>query len=190
MSSAVSVGEFDAWLKNTSTGTWYPAGASTPVAGQTVYTQSFSTAGIPAGTYTAVVYYRPDATVWGNWQANGASPVGAVTITPALSITVTSPATGAVWGANTPQNIGFTLNSAVGVGGEFDTWLINTATNTWYPSGFSSAVALQTIYSHSFSTAGIPAGTYTSVIYYRPDATVWGNWQANGSSAAGALTIQ
>ena len=78
--SAVSVGEFDGFLINTVTGGWYGAGRTAPVAGQTVYTQTFSTAGIPPGTYTAVMYYRPDPAVWGNWQASALSAFGAATI--------------------------------------------------------------------------------------------------------------
>ena len=41
--------------------------------GQTVYEPSFSTAGIPAGSYTAAVYYRADPTVW-VWQTSDESP--------------------------------------------------------------------------------------------------------------------
>src|SRR5665647_3657206 len=105
--------------------------------GQTVYNaQSFSTTGIPAGTYTAGVYYRPDASVSGNWQAAAWSPFGAATITAQVvpSITMTSPTAGALWPAGSTQSLGFTLSSAVSVG-EFDGFLVNTLTGAWYGAG-------------------------------------------------------
>lgn len=72
-SSAVRFGEFDAWLINTVTRTWHWAGSSAPTT-STTYTQSFLTATISDGTYTATVYYRPDATVWGELADRSLEP--------------------------------------------------------------------------------------------------------------------
>ena len=182
-------GAFNCWLINTATGTWYGAGESPSVAGLGTYSRSFSTTGIPEGTYTAVVYYRPDASVWGNWQANASSPVGAATVlAPALSITMDTPTIGTTWIAGGTGSLSFTLSSAVTTG-EFDAWIINTITGVWYPAGFSAPVALQIPYTQSFSLVGVPPGYYTAVVYYRPDATVWGNWQASATSPYGAANI-
>ena len=174
---------------NTVTGTWYAAGSTiTVVPGLPIYTHSFSIAGIPDGTYTAVVYYRPDASVWGGWTANGSSAVGAATITSPLTLAVTSPAAGTSWLSGT-GSIVFTVSTPVGAGA-FNAWVINIVTGVWYAAGFSIApdIALNE-YTDTFSLAGIPPGTYTAVVYYRPDAAVWGGWTASATSSYGAVTI-
>ncbi len=189
LSSPVSVGAFNAWIINTVTGTWYAAGSTiTVVPGLPIYTHSFSIAGIPDGTYTAVVYYRPDASVWGGWTANGSSAVGAATITSPLTLAVTSPAAGTSWLSGT-GSIVFTVSTPVGAGA-FNAWVINIVTGVWYAAGFSIApdIALNE-YTDTFSLAGIPPGTYTAVVYYRPDAAVWGGWTASATSSYGAVTI-
>ena len=55
------------------TAPWYGAGFFAAEAGKTSYTPSFSTLGIPVGTYKAVVYYRADPGSW-TWTANAESP--------------------------------------------------------------------------------------------------------------------
>jgi len=185
LSSAVSYGQFGVWLVNQTTGTWYDAGFYAAVPAQTTYTPSFSTSGIPAGSYRAVVYYRTDPTVW-VWQANGVSP-GAATITAgALTINVTVPNGTEIWVSGTPQTLGWTVSPAVSVG-QFGVWLVNQTTGAWYDAGYYAAVPVQTTYTPGFSTSGIPAGSYKAVVYYRTDPTVW-VWQANATSP-GAATI-
>ena len=35
---------------------------------------------LPAGSYTAYIFYRPDAAVWANWTTSALSSFGAATI--------------------------------------------------------------------------------------------------------------
>ena len=77
--AAVDVGQFGVWLVNETTGSWYDAGYYDAVPLQNAYTPSFIVPAVPAGTYKAVVYYRPDPTQW-VWSSNALS-AGAASIT-------------------------------------------------------------------------------------------------------------
>lgn len=137
------------------------------------------TAIVPAGGSTGpIAVTSPSGTV---------ASVGSFAVAP-LSITMTSPTADTRWPAGTTQELGFTVSSAVEVGA-FNGWLIDTVTGAWYGAGFSVPVAGHTTYAQSFSTVGVPEGTYTAVVYHRPDAGVWGNWQAMASSPHGAVTV-
>ncbi len=185
VSSAVDVGQFAVWLINQTTGAWYDAGYHDAVAGATDYAPSFSTLGIPEGTYTAVVYYREDPTQW-VWSTNATS-TGTATITAAaFSISVSVPNGTESWPSGSTQNLGWTVSSAVDVG-QFAVWLVNQTTGAWYDAGYYDAVAGATDYAPSFSTLGIPEGTYTALVYYREDPTQW-VWSANATST-GTATI-
>ena len=73
------------------------------------------------------------------------------------------------WPAGSTQNLGWTLSSAAAVG-DFGVWLVDAADGTkWYDAGFFAAEAGKTSYTPSFSTLGIPVGTYKAVVYYRAD---------------------
>ena len=102
VSPAVDAGQFGVWLRNATTGAYYEAGYYAAVPGQTVYEPSFSTAGIPAGSYTVAVYYRADPTVW-VWQTSDESP-GTATIAAALTITTTVPTGGESWPTAAPSS--------------------------------------------------------------------------------------
>ncbi len=131
---------FNAWLINTVTGTWYGAGSSPPSPARPSTRRASPRSASREGTYTAVVYYRPDAAVWGNWQANALSPVGAATITaPALSITM-APRPSAPPGPRRHRQPRLHALPAVSVG-EFNAWLIDTVTGNWYAAGSSAPVA-------------------------------------------------
>ena len=78
--AAVDVGQFGVWLVNETTGSWYDAGYYDAVPLQNAYTPSFIVPAVPAGTYKAVVYYRPDPTQW-VWSSNALS-AGAASINP------------------------------------------------------------------------------------------------------------
>jgi C1A family cysteine protease len=188
LSSAVSAGEFGVWLVDQADPSkWYTAGFFPAVPGAKTYAPSFSTLGVPAGAYKAVVYYRVDTGAW-VWQANATSP-GAATITAAApSITVTvPPAGGASWPLGSTQDLGWTLSSPVSAG-EFGVWLVDQADpSKWYAAGFFPAVPGAKTYAPTFSTLGVPAGAYKAVVYYRIDPGQW-VWQANATSP-GATTI-
>ena len=179
VSPAVDVGQFGVWLIDQATGSWYSAGYFAAEAGKTSYTPSFSTLGIPTGTYKAVVYYREDPGVW-TWSANATSP-GTAEITPAaFSISATVPDGSQSWPSGSSPDLGWTVSPAVDVG-QFGVWLIDQATGSWYSAGYFAAEAGKTSYTPSFSTLGIPTGTYKAVVYYREDPGVW-TWSANATS--------
>ena len=127
----------------------------------------------------------------GGWTAGGETGFAALTITGASttpSIGVTAPTAGPPWPAGSTQSVGWTT-TAVSVG-TFDTFLMNTTTGAWYFAGTSPAVAAQTTYTLTFSTVGIPAGSYKAIVQYRPDAAIFGGWTAGAETATGIPTIQ
>jgi hypothetical protein len=117
---------------------------------------------------------------------NVRTKTAAFTVTENLTITVTVPNGTQSWPSGSTQNLGWTVSPAVSVG-QFGVWLVNQTTGTWYIAGYYAAVAAKTTYTPSFSTLGMPAGSYKAVVYYRVDPGVW-TWQANGVSP-GAATI-
>ncbi len=96
------------------------------------------------------------------------------------------PAGTEVWPSGSAQNLGWTVSPAVDTG-QFGVWLVYQTTGAWYAAGYYDAVPGQTAYAPSFSTTGVPAGSYKAVVYYRTDPTQW-VWQANAMSP-GAATV-
>ena len=186
LSAAVDAGQFGVWLIDSESGAWYAAGYYDAVPGETLYAPSFSTLGLPLGSYTAVVYYRSDPNVW-LWQASDASPGTAEVTAGATAITVTVPDGTQSWPEDTTQHLGWTLSAAVDVG-QFGVWLIDQTTGAWYAAGYYDAVPGQTLYTPSFSTLGLPLGTYKAVVYYRSDPNVW-LWQTSAQSPGTAEVI-
>ena len=126
-----------------------------------------------------MVYYREDPGQW-VWTANATSP-GTAEITPAgFAISVTVPDGSQSWPAGSSQQLGWTVSAAVDVG-QFGVWLIDATSGAWYSAGYYDAEAGETDYAPSFSTLGIPEGTYRAVVYYREDPGQW-VWTANATS--------
>ena len=180
LSAPVDVGQFGVWLIDSDSGAWYSAGYYDAVAGRTLYTPSFSTLGIPLGTYSAVVFYRSDPNVW-LWEASDASPGTAEITAGAFQLTTTVPDGTQSWPEGT--HAGPRLDA-----------LARPSTSASSASGSSTARAApgtrpatttpspgETLYTPSFSTLGIPLGTYSAVVYYRSDPAVW-LWQASDAS--------
>jgi hypothetical protein len=176
LSSAASSGSFKVIAKNTSSGTNTTlAGPVAAVAGQTSYSAPY-TVKVAAGTYTVTA---------NQYDASGAlltqSAVATVTVLP---LTLTSPASGAVWTAGSARTVSWTLGLALSTG-KFTVWAKNTATgaaSTLTPS--IAAVAGQTTYSRAYSVTLAP-GTYSVYVNY---------YDASGTlvirSAMNTLTVQ
>ena len=99
------------------------------------------------------------------------------------SLTVTVPTGTESWPSGTLQNLGWSVSSPVSVG-QFGVWLVNQTTGTWYDAGYYDATGASS-YTPSFSTLGMPAGSYKAVVYYRVDPGQW-IWLANATSPGAA----
>ena len=119
------------------------------------------------------------------WSANATSPGAAQITAPSMAITVTvPPVEGVSWQSGSNPDLGWTLSSAVDVG-QFGVWLINQASGTWYTAGYYDALPGVKTYTPSFSTLGMPEGSYKAVVYYRSDPGQW-VWSANATSPGAA----
>ena len=137
----------------------------------------------PARTdYKLAVYYRPDAGVFGGWTAGDLSDNAFAVTGGPLTVTVTSPNTGAEsWVYGSTQNITWDVSSAVSAGA-FNMWLVG-GDGIWLDAGGSVlAEAGRTHYSASWQVNVAARTDYKVAVFYRPDAGVTGGWTVGDSS--------
>ena len=177
---AVSTGEFRVRLYNTTTKLWYLYQLVTPVAGKTSYAAAVTLSGVPAGSHTAYVYYRPVVGT-GSWAATGVS--AAFKVTP---INVTSPNAASLWKTGSTQTVTWTVNPAVSAG-EFKVGFVNAAGSSWYGGVLVKAVAAKTSYAQALKLTCPAGGGYRAYVYYRPTVGS-GSWTVTAKSAAFTVT--
>ena len=171
---AVSTGEFRVWLVSAG-GAWYVGKQVLPTAGRTSYSTSVRAA-VPAGSYRAAVYWRP-ATGSGDWVLTAKS--ASFTVAP-IDVTVSAPAAGEVWQAQSPGSAAWEVDPELTTG-EFRLSLVSQTTGTWYVNKLVPAAAGKTSYATSLNAA-VPPGSYKLAVYWRASPT--SAWDATQKSAA------
>ncbi len=181
-SSAVSAGEFGAWVRSPAGG-WYAA-KLVPAAGSSSYTSGLILA-VPAGSgYQAIVAYRPTAGS-GAWSSWGTSP-GSFTVTDsaAVSLQITAPTGTSSYAVGAGLTVSWTTSSAVSAG-EFGVWVRSPA-GGWYAAKLVP-VAGSTSYTTGLILA-VPAGSgYQAIVAYRPTvgSGAWSSW----GTSPGSFTV-
>ena len=171
ITNSLASGEFRIWAVDAA-GKRYTLTYFTPRAGQTAYILPVTLpASLPAAAgYRIDVYWRADPTVavWGLTAESSTFTVTAAT----QKISITSPAGGESWQADSTHTIGWTITNALS-SGEFRIWAVD-GNGTWHDISHLTPTAGQTAYSVPVTLpTSLPLGAgYRVYVYWRADPTV------------------
>ncbi len=160
--SVTSVGgsgtpQYQLWVRNPVTGTWTSSAYSTsPLA--------WNTTGLPAGTYNIQVWARNT----GSAASYEAFTTTTYTLLPipvtAVSFTTITPPSPMGPGTRTP--VTFTASATGGVTPQYQFWVLNPVTGIW------SSIPYSTTPSWTWTTTGLPAGTYSVQVWSRSTGSI------------------